>query len=459
MAEGDRLLIVEDTPSLQALYKGILGRAGYATEMAGTAAEARDAYARTMPRVVLMDLSLPDGDGVELIRELLAIDHNARFIVVTADGTVHRAVDSMRAGASEFLVKPFDAERLLHAVRVALDSMPRQKRTGAVTERLVGTNAGGFIGSSAGIARVLETIEAVSQSMAPVFVTGESGTGKELCARALHATSPRAEGAFVPVNCGAVSPNRLEIELFGEDPGTRSGPAKRGAAAIADGGTLFLDEVCELAPAVQVALLRFLQTSQILPLGASEPQRVDARIIAATNRDPEAMIAEGRLRQDLFYRLHVVPIWMPPLRDRGDDVLEIAEALLVRFNATEKRNFVGLSDEVKDVFRRYAWPGNIRQLGNILWNVMLLNNASHVTTDMLPPALMQPCQAAPADADAAARAADPYDAMTLAEAERRLIESAIARAGGSIPKAARALDVSASTIYRKKAAWDARDGG
>jgi transcriptional regulator with PAS, ATPase and Fis domain len=295
--------------------------------------------------------------------------------------------------------------------------------------------------------------------MAPVFVTGESGTGKELCARALHATSPRAEGAFVPVNCGAVSPNRLEIELFGEDPGTRSGPAKRGAAAIADGGTLFLDEVCELAPAVQVALLRFLQTSQILPLGASEPQRVDARIIAATNRDPEAMIAEGRLRQDLFYRLHVVPIWMPPLRDRGDDVLEIAEALLVRFNATEKRNFVGLSDEVKDVFRRYAWPGNIRQLGNILWNVMLLNNASHVTTDMLPPALMQPCQAAPADADAAARAADPYDAMTLAEAERRLIESAIARAGGSIPKAARALDVSASTIYRKKAAWDARDGG
>jgi DNA-binding NtrC family response regulator len=458
---GDRLLIVEDTPSLQALYKGILGRADYAIEVAGTAAAAREAYARTLPRVVLMDLSLPDGDGVDLIRELLAIDHQARFIVITADGTVHRAVDSMRAGASEFLVKPFDAERLLRAVRVALDSMPRQKRAGAVTDRLVSANAGSFIGSSAGIARVLETIEAVSQSMAPVFITGESGTGKELCARALHATSPRAEAAFVPVNCGAVSPERLEIELFGEDPGGHAGPghAKRGAAAIADGGTLFLDEVCEMAPTVQVALLRFLQTSQILPLGASEPQRIDARIVAATNRDPEAMIAEGRLRQDLFYRLHVVPIWMPPLRDRGDDVLEIAESLIVRYNATENRAFVGLSDEVKTVFRRYAWPGNVRQLGNILWNVMLLNDASHVTTDMLPPALMQPCRTEPGDADTAARAADPYDTLTLAQAERLLIESAIARAGGSIPKAARALDVSASTIYRKRAAWEARDGG
>jgi transcriptional regulator with PAS, ATPase and Fis domain len=229
---------------------------------------------------------------------------------------------------------------------------------------------------------------------------------------------------------------------------------KRGAAGLADGGTLFLDDICEMGIDVQIKLLRFLQTSQITPVGAAAASRVDVRIIAATNRDPEDMIAQGKLREDLYYRLHVVPIWMPPLRERGNDVIEIAQALLVRFNATEGRHFVGLSDEVQAVFRRYSWPGNIRQLGNVLWNIMLLNDANHVTSDMLPPALMQPGAKREACAADEAPAVDPLEGLTLAEAERILIERAIERAGGSIPRAARALDVSASTIYRKKAAWE-----
>ena len=455
------VLIVEDTPTLQALYRNILKRGGYDSEVASSLAEARGAYGRLRPRIVLMDLSLPDGDGIDLMRELLAADHHARFIVITADGSVHRAVESMRAGAIEFLVKPFDEERLIGVVRQALESGPRQTRFGRVADGIPRLASGSFIGSSRAIRRVFETIEAVSQSMATVIITGESGTGKEVCAQAVHATSNRADGPFVPLNCGAISPERLESEVFGHLQGSFQGAVtdKRGAAALADGGTLFLDDICEMGTDVQVKLLRFLQTSQITPLGATEAQRVDVRIIAATNRDPEQMVEQGKLREDLYYRLHVVPIVMPPLRARGDDVLEIAQALLVRFNATEGRHFVGLSDEVQAVFRRYHWPGNIRQLGNVLWNIMLLNDASHVTSDMLPAALMQPGHGRqPCEAEAAP-AADPLEGLTLAAAERILIERAIERAGGSIPKAARALDVSASTIYRKKAAWEEDGAG
>ncbi len=453
---SEPLLIVEDTPTLQALYKDILRRGGYESEAAASAAEARTAYERYRPRVVLMDLSLPDGDGIDLIREFLAADHRARFIVITADGSVHRAVESMRAGASEFLAKPFDEQRLIKAVESALQSGPRETRFGRIQQGLRGMTSGSFIGSSVAIRRVFETIEAVSQSMATVFITGESGTGKEVCAQAVHATSNRADGPFVPINCGAISPDRLESEVFGHLAGAYGGAIadKRGAAALANGGTLFLDDICEMSTDVQLKLLRFLQTSQIAPVGASEPTRVDVRIVAATNRDPSDMVAQGKLREDLYYRLHVVPIWMPPLRERGDDVLEIAQALLVRFNATEGRHFVGLSDEVQAVFRRYSWPGNIRQLGNVLWNIMLLNDASHVTTDMLPAILLERTEVLTACATENGTIVDPLEGLTLAEAERVLIERAIERAGGSIPKAARALDVSASTIYRKKASWE-----
>ncbi len=319
-----------------------------------------------------------------------------------------------------------------------------------------------FLGSSEAMQEVYAKIRAVAGSMATVFITGESGTGKELCAQAIHDGSARASGPFIALNCGAIPPDLLESEVFGHMKGSFTGAIsdKPGAAAAADGGTLFLDEVCEMDVGLQTKLLRFLQTSMVQPVGATRPRKVNVRIICATNRDPLECVKSGRFREDLYYRLYVVPIHMPPLRDRGEDVIEIAEAALARFAAEEHRTFDGLSGEVKALFRRLPWPGNVRQLLNVVRNVVVLNPGGMVGPGMLPPGLV--------DADAGAAPmiaampdgprADELVGRTLAEAERLVIEATLARVGGSVPKAARMLDVSPSTLYRKMESWGARKG-
>jgi DNA-binding NtrC family response regulator len=315
------------------------------------------------------------------------------------------------------------------------------------------------------MARIHATIGSVARSMATVFITGESGTGKELCALAVHAASSRANGPFIALNCGAIPQDLLESEVFGHMKGSFTGAIsdKPGAAAAADGGTLFLDEICEMAPALQTKLLRFLQTSTVQPVGATRPKKVNVRIVCATNRDPVDAVRRGLFREDLYYRLFVVPIHMPPLRDRGQDVIEIAEAALFRFAREEGREFLGLSPEVRAVLPRLPWPGNVRQLLNVMRNVVVLNPGGWVTPQMLPPGLMaapplpvetprslQPAPGLPTT--------DSLVGLTLAEAERRLIEATVARHGGSIPKAARVLDVSPSTLYRKIEGWKAEAG-
>jgi DNA-binding NtrC family response regulator len=310
------------------------------------------------------------------------------------------------------------------------------------------------------MARIHATIGSVARSMATVFITGESGTGKELCALAVHAGSARANGPFIALNCGAIPQDLLESEVFGHMKGSFTGAIsdKPGAAAAADGGTLFLDEICEMAPALQTKLLRFLQTSTVQPVGATRPKKVNVRIVCATNRDPVDAVRRGHFREDLYYRLFVVPIHMPPLRDRGQDVIEIAEAALLRFAREEGREFHGLSPEVQDILPRLPWPGNVRQLLNVMRNVVVLNPGGWVTPEMLPPGLVD-APALLADAPRSLQPApdlpstDSLVGLTLAEAERRLIEATVARHGGSIPKAARVLDVSPSTLYRKMEGW------
>ncbi len=309
-------------------------------------------------------------------------------------------------------------------------------------------------------------IQAVADTKATVLITGESGTGKELCAEAIHALSPRASGPFIALNCGAIPADLLESEVFGHLKGSFTGAIadKPGAAAAADGGTLFLDEICEMDLSLQTKLLRFLQTSTITPVGATRPRKVDVRIICATNRDPREEVRRGRFREDLYYRLHVVPIHMPPLRERNDDVIEIAERLLVEMAREEGRVFTGLSPEVADLFRRLPWPGNVRQLINVLRNVVVLNDGPLVTIDMLPPDILEAAHLSPANAPQATTlppgtpsALAELAGRTLAQIERMVIEAAIARHGGSIPRAAMELDVSPSTIYRKREAWERAD--
>jgi len=314
----------------------------------------------------------------------------------------------------------------------------------------------GFIGTSEPMRQIQTTIRAVARSMATVFITGESGTGKELCALAVHGQSPRGRGPFIALNCGAIPQDLLESEVFGHMKGSFTGALsdKPGAASAADGGTLFLDEICEMAPALQTKLLRFLQTSTIVPVGATRPRKVNMRIICATNRDPMEAVRSGQFREDLFYRLFVVPIHMPPLRERGTDVLEIAEAALHRFACEEQKIFQGLSPEVRALFLSLRWPGNVRQLLNVIRNIVVLHDEGQVQLSMLPKSLHASSLAEPAPAAPTAQMAlAGLIGRPLAEIERMVIEASLAQSGGSVPKAARMLELSPSTLYRKIEAW------
>jgi DNA-binding NtrC family response regulator len=467
------LLLVEDTQSLQVLYRSVLVRAGHEVAGATTASDALRLFAQSEINIVLLDLVLPDRDGLSLMKDMLDLRPDTAVIVMTAHGSVGRAVEAMRAGAHEFLVKPFDEARLLSAVanvpggpvtNTPVASAPRraaraQTASADSPDSLTGS---GFIGSSEVMERLHQKISSVARSMATVFITGESGTGKELCALAVHAASPRATGPFIALNCGAIPQDLLESEVFGHMKGSFTGAIsdKPGAAAAADGGTLFLDEICEMAPALQTKLLRFLQTSTVVPVGATRPRKVNVRIICATNRDPLDAVRRGEFREDLYYRLFVVPLHMPPLRDRGEDVLEIAETALARFAREEGKPFDGLDAPVRALFRALPWPGNVRQVLNVIRNIVVLNEGGLVTLDMLPDTLDRQIDPAPPRGIAplpapSALSLDDLIGRPLAEIERAVIEATLARHGGSVPRAARVLELSPSTLYRKIEGWKA----
>ncbi len=470
-ARATTILLIEDTASLQIVYRTVLEGAGHTVQVAETAAVGMALFRDVEFDVVLLDLILPDRDGLDLIHEMLALRPDTRIIVITANGSINKAVEAMRAGATEFLVKPFDDIRFLDAVRHAVTPAdPRAPRLRAAPTQERGipglpmqtteATSGTFIGSSDAMVRIHTKIASVAKSMATVFITGESGTGKELCALAVHAGSNRATGPFIALNCGAIPQDLLESEVFGHVKGSFTGAIsdKPGAAAAADGGTLFLDEICEMAPALQTKLLRFLQTSTVQPVGATKPRKVNVRIICATNRDPLDAVRRGLFREDLYYRLHVVPIHMPPLRDRDGDVIDIATAALLHFSAEEGRTFRTLDPDVTDLFLRLPWPGNVRQVLNVIRNIVVLNDGDRVTMEMLPDDLAPPPGkwAGPTSLPVARTADLSVERLigkTLAEIEREVIEATLASCGGSVPKAARILDLAPSTLYRKIEGW------
>ncbi|MEM7522985.1 MAG: sigma-54 dependent transcriptional regulator [Pseudomonadota bacterium] len=478
-APASSILLVEDTRSLSHVYQSVLDRAGYAVDCAYLAEEARAHHVGAQGRLVLLDLMLPDGDGLDLLREMRSADPTGKVIVITANGSINKAVDAMRFGAFDFLVKPFDDRRLLSAVENATEAIAAGDDSAPVLETSAeaAQSYHGFIGGSAAMRIVYNLIGEIGRSTATVFITGESGTGKEVAAQAIHAVSSRAKGPFIPLNCGAIPRDLLESEVFGHLKGSFTGAIadKQGAAAAADGGTLFLDEICEMDLALQTKLLRFLQTSTVTPVGATAPRKVNTRIVCATNRDPAEEVRAGRFREDLFYRLHVVPVHLPPLRDRDDDVVEVAEALLIRFAEAEGKRFKRLSADVAEIFRRQRWPGNVRQLQNTILNIVILHDAETVDVDMLPAGLEASAPVAVLDearnvaaapVNGAAPAPPPPAApagfeasvaslvgATMAELEQEFIEATIAAHAGSVPKAARVLDLSPSTIYRKREAW------
>ncbi len=478
------ITLVEDTPALRHMYESALRQDGYDVTAFARGAEALAHLSAHRPDLLLMDLMLPDMDGMEILETLQQRDFTAPVIAITGHGSLNTAIAAMRGGARDFLIKPFSVERLKQAVASELD----KNRAGPATPAMTGPPAtgtaqtgspprdyGGFIGTSPIMQKVYEQIENAAKSHAAVFITGESGTGKEICAETIHRHSPRAAGAFVPINCGAIPRDLMQSELFGHIKGAFTGAVadREGAARLADGGTLFLDEVGELSLAMQTKLLRFLQNFTFQKVGSDKLETTDVRVICATNRNPVAEVQAGWFREDLFYRLHVLPLYMPPLRARGNDILDIALALLRQYAEEEGKLFEGFSAEAETRLMTYGWPGNIRELQNIVRHVTVMHNARLVTARMLP----APVPGAAAEVTPIAGPADPYHSAPppaagtpamprplsetairpLEDIEREVIESAIAACGGNIPRAAAALGISPSTIYRKKSAW--KDSG
>jgi DNA-binding NtrC family response regulator len=461
MTARPRLLLVEDTASILHLYHEFLVKLDIELIDARTGAEALAALRETIPDAVLLDLELPDTNGIEILRAIRARNLPCAVIVVTAHGSVKTAVEAMREGAYDFIVKPFAPDRLIVTVRNALER--RRLETLAASGDIAKTGRfGKLIGASLPMRAVYNVIENVAASRATVFVTGESGTGKELCAEAIHQLSPRRDGPFVAVNCGAIPRELMESEMFGHVRGAFTGAvgSRVGAIAQASGGTLFLDEICEMELALQVKLLRVIQSGEFQKVGARETERADVRYLCATNRDPWQEVQAGRFREDLYYRLHVVPCLMPPLRERGGDVLLLARHFLKLYAGEEGKALLDFDDGAVRALQRYPWPGNIRELQNLLRNVVLFNQGTVVTEAMLAQldanAAARPGASMPAALLRAERAVDGSapPVKPLWQVEKEAIEAALALCGGNVPRAAALLEVNPSTIYRRKLEWD-----
>ncbi len=477
MEELPKVLMVEDTPTLSMLYQEYLNAELIDLDIAETGAQADELLAVNEYDAILLDLNLPDANGMDILRSLSAQGIGGRVIVMTAYGSNQDVIDATKLGASDFIVKPFNAHRLRVTLRNMLEKRVLRKKVAALEK--AHPNLKGFckfIGSSIPMQAVYRVLEAAAPSKATVFIKGESGTGKDLAADAIHTLSPRAEtGEFVALNCAAIPKDLMESEIFGHVKGAFTGAVSNriGAAQQADGGTLFLDEIGELDLDLQSKLLRFVQSGTFRPVGGSKDIQVNVRIVCATNKDPLKEVAEGRFREDLYYRLHVIPVEMPPLRERGQDILDIAETFLHQYSEEENKSFARFSTDTKQYLLNWQWSGNVRELQNMVHTIIVLNDGEEITSDMLPEKMHetliqrvyhpdskteeQAIRQATQDVTLSSSEFLPSskDAiLPLAELERRIIEHAIDLCEGNIPAAAAFLGVSPSTIYRKKQQWE-----
>jgi len=462
MIDAPYILIVEDSIPQARLFTEYLATEKVYTSHVTTGAEARAAIESRPPDLVLLDLKLPDEDGTDVLKWIRDKHFPTTVIIITGHGSVDVAVDVMRNGAEDFLEKPTNADRLRTTVNNQLEKRRLKNLVEDYQSNFERDSYHGFIGSSLPMQAVYRIIDAAAPSKASVFITGESGTGKEVCAEAIHAQGIRAGKPFIALNCGAIPKDLMESEIFGHKKGAFTGAAteRLGAASQSDGGTLFLDEIGEMDMDLQTKLLRFIQTGSFRKVGGTKEESVDVRFICATNRDPLEAVATGRLREDLYYRLHVVPVQLPALRERGDDIMAIANHFLLSYAKEENKDFRTFSPQAEVILRRYDWPGNVRQLQNVIRNIAVLHNDEQVQIYHLPPPLDQtlnerelsqlmPKQTVIDEPSAAARPIRP-----LATVERETIEHAIAACEGNVPKAASLLEVSPSTIYRKKQVWE-----
>jgi DNA-binding NtrC family response regulator len=444
-APSERVLIVEDDPSTRIGLTELVGAWGFQTDGAANGEEALQKVTTFRPAIIVSDLVMPRMGGLELLRALKDQLSDLTLILLTAQGTVESAVEAIKEGAYDYLSKPVDPQRLKILLQKAVERQETLREVRHLRRQLREQGSfGRIVGNSPGIRSVYRVIEQAAPTNASVLIWGESGTGKELVAQTIHELSPRSSFPFVAINCAAIPETLLESEIFGHEKGAFTGAHDRrtGVFELAHRGTLFLDEIAEMQPATQVKLLRVLQERTFRRLGGRQEQTVDVRVIAATNMNPVDAVRTGKLREDLYYRLNVFAIELPPLRERREDVPLLIQRFLNEFNAINGKAVRAVDQDAMQILEQYPWPGNIRELRNVMERATILSDTDFITTTHLPPLLVT-------------KGEETLPTVTLApgttvdEAERRLILLTLEHTRNNKTRAAEILGISLKTLHNK----------
>ena len=447
--KSGKILVVDDEPAEREGLARLVGQWGYEVETASSGEEALNLVETQHPAVVLTDLVLPEMDGLTLLQKLKETGRPPIVLLVTGHGTVETAVEAMRHGAFDYLTKPVDTTRLQVLLEKSIEQESLSREVNFLRHQLRQKGSfGQMVGQSRGMQEVYRWVELAGTSTAPVLVYGESGTGKELVARTIHELSNRRNKPFVAINCAAIPETLIESELFGHERGAFTGATERrlGCFELTDGGTLFLDEVAEMDSNTQAKLLRVLQEGTFRRVGGGKHEiQVDVRVVAATNQDPTEAIANGKLREDLFYRLNVFSIHLPPLRDRREDTSLLAKTFIEEFNRQDNRQVRGLTTEAEKELERYHWPGNVRELRNVVQRAVVLSGSGLIGVEHLPDNVLRGAAPAPA--------AGGGSVTPIREMERDAILRALEETGQDKRRAAQLLGISLKTLYNKLAKY------
>jgi two-component system nitrogen regulation response regulator NtrX len=441
-----RILVVDDEPGIRAALRQLLEYEGYAVAVATGGAEALEAYAADRPHLVLLDVKMAGLDGLTVLGRLRELDPAAIVVMISGHGTIATAVEATQRGAHDFLEKPLDTDRVLVTLRNALKTVALEREVRALKAQVEQHYE--IVGSSSAIRQMIERIEKVGPTTSRILITGENGTGKELVARAVHRLSPRRDKPFIEVNCAAIPSELIESELFGHVKGSFTGAFsdRSGRFEQADGGTLFLDEIGDMSGAAQAKVLRALQEGIITPIGGARTIKVDVRVIAATNKHLDDEIAAGRFREDLLYRLNVVPIEVPALRMRRDDVAQLVEHFVGQLSTAPGLAARSFSAPALDRLRRHAWPGNVRELRNTVERLLILGAGPEITEGDVA-RMLGAGHAEPGAADGLLEA-ETYEAFKE-QAERAFLVSKLAEFDWNVSETARRLDMPRSNLYKK----------
>jgi len=465
LPEKKQVLIVDDEPNLRKILQAQLQRDGYDVMTAEDGAQGLSLLRENHIDLVITDLKMPKIDGMTLLREALKENPDLPIVMITAHGTVETAVEALKTGAFDYLTKPFDKDEVRQIVGKALRT--KQLSDEEATRQAVSGARFGIIGSSPGILEIYSILERVADTPTTVLITGESGTGKELVARALHENGARKDKPFIKVNCAAIPEELIESELFGYERGAFTGAvtSKPGRFELANGGTLFLDEIGEVPVEMQVKLLRALQESEFERVGGIKTIRVDVRLVAATNRDLKKLIQNGNFREDLFYRLNVVPIRLPALRERGVDIPALVDHFLAKFNDRLKKHTSGVEADAMEILSTYPWPGNIRELENVIERAVLFCDATRLRVQDLPhevrgaPVTIPPPTGADLDAALSAEGGlKEHVKVAMSRLERELVSRALQQTSGNVTHAARLLKISRKGLQLKMKELGLREG-